>query len=140
VWQRLNEPDPMQGRREFNIASLHIIVAHPFAGTGLGTWPTVYPHYAIIDAGTFANQAHDDWAQFTAEGGIFFGLAIFSLFLWTILPALRSIWGIGVLAVFLHAAVDYPFSRPALGSWPILVIAMLAARGGSSVKKHTNAD
>jgi hypothetical protein len=34
----------------------------------------------------------------------------------------------GVIAVFLHAAVDYPFSRPALGSWTIVIIAMLAAR------------
>jgi hypothetical protein len=32
------------------------------------------------------------------------------------------------VAVFLQAIVDYPFSRPALGSWPVLIIAMLAAR------------
>jgi hypothetical protein len=37
------------------------------------------------------------------------------------------VWGLGVIAVFLHAVVDYPFSRPALGSWPILILAMLAA-------------
>jgi len=29
--------------------------------------------------------------------------------------------------VFLHAAVDYPFSRPAMGSWVMVTIAMLAA-------------
>lgn len=129
VWERLRQPDPMQTRREFNISSLHIIQAHPFAGTGLGTWPTVYPRYAIVDGGTYANQAHDDWLQFTCEGGIFFGLLVFSLFLWSLWPAFRSIWGIGVLAVFLHAWVDYPFSRPALGSWPFLILAMLAAQG-----------
>jgi len=28
--------------------------------------------------------------------------------------------------------VDYPFSRPALGSWPILILAMLAARQSAS--------
>lgn len=128
VWDRLRQPDPMQERREFNIASLHMVEAHPFTGTGLGTWPTVYPRYAIVDVGAFANQAHDDWAQFTAEGGIIFGLAVFSLFLWSLRPAFRSIWGLGVVAVFLHAFVDYPFSRPALGSWPILIVAMLAAR------------
>ena len=131
VWDRFRTPDPMQTRREFNIASARIIQSHPLTGTGLGTWPTVYPRYAILDGGTFANQAHDDWAQFTAEGGILFGLAIFSLFLWSIPPAIKSIWGLGVLAVFLHAFVDYPFSRPALGSWPILGIAMLAARNAA---------
>ena len=128
VADRLRMPDPMQGRRELDISSLHLIADHPFAGTGLGTWPTVYPRYAVIDIGVFANQAHDDWLQFTAEGGVPFGLVIFSLFLWSIRPAFRTVWGLGVISVFLHAAVDYPFSRPALGSWPILVIAMLAAR------------
>jgi hypothetical protein len=137
VWERLLEPDPMQGRRELNLASLEIIRTHPFTGTGLGTWPTVYPRYAVIDAGVFANQAHDDWLQFTAEGGIFFGLAIFSLFLWCVRPAFQSIWGLGVISVFLHACVDYPFSRPALGSWPILIVAMLAARQGRSGKPKT---
>jgi hypothetical protein len=118
----------MQVRREFDISSLHMVEAHPFAGTGLGTWPTVYPRYAIVDVGTFANQAHDDWMQFAAEGGLPFGLLVFSLFLWSLRPASRSIWGIGIIAVFLHAFVDYPFSRPALGSWPIVIVAMLAAR------------
>jgi membrane-bound metal-dependent hydrolase YbcI (DUF457 family) len=142
VWERLRQPDPMQTRREFNISSLHIIQAHPFVGTGLGTWPTVYPGYAIVDAGTFANQAHDDWLQFTSEGGIFFGLLVFSLFIWSLRPAFRSIWGIGVVAVFLHAWVDYPFSRPALGSWPFLILAMLAAqerhhaRSEAGVRNH----
>ena len=35
--------------------------SHPWFGIGLGTWPTVYPRYAIVDIGAFANQAHDDW-------------------------------------------------------------------------------
>ena len=32
------------------------------------------PHYAIVDIGAYANQAHNDWLQWTAEGGIPFGL------------------------------------------------------------------
>ena len=131
IWDRFWQPDPMRLRHEFNISSVHMIEAHPLTGTGLGTWPTVYPRYAIIDVGVFANQAHSDWLQFTAEGGVLFGLAAFSLFLWSLRPAFSSVWGIGVVAVFLHAFVDYPFSRPALGSWFILVIAMLAARNAT---------
>ena len=127
VWNRFWQPDPMQMRRELAVSSVHMIAAHPWFGVGLGTWPTVYPKYAIVDPGTFANQAHDDWLQFTAEGGIPFGVLLFTLFIWSLRPAFRSIWGIGVISVFLHAFVDYPFSRPALGSWPILILAMLAA-------------
>ncbi|HEX3742743.1 MAG TPA: O-antigen ligase family protein [Bryobacteraceae bacterium] len=133
VWDRIRMPDPMQGRREFNISSLRMIASNPLTGAGLGTWPTLYPRYAIVDVGTFANQAHDDWLQFAAEGGVPFALMLFSLFLWCLRPAVRTIWGLGVISVFLHAAVDYPFSRPALGCWPILVIAMLATAGRQSM-------
>jgi O-antigen ligase len=127
VWDRFWVPDPMALRREFAISSLHMISAHPWFGTGLGTWATVYPHYAIVDVGVFANRAHSDWLQWTAEGGIPLGLALLTLFVWCLRPAFRSVWGVGAIAVFLHAAVDYPFSRPALGSWVFVVIAMLAA-------------
>jgi O-antigen ligase len=132
VWDRFWAPDPMTLRREFALSSMEMIRDRPWTGSGLGTWATVYPRYAIVDKGTFANQAHNDWLQWTAEGGIPLGLAMATLFIWCIRPALASVWGLGVLAVFLHAFVDYPFSRPALGSWPILVIAMLAAKAGSS--------
>ena len=128
VWDRFLTPDPMAIRREFAVSSLHMIAAHPWSGVGLGAWATAYPRYAILDPGTFANQAHSDWLQWTAEGGIPFGLVLATLFCWCVAPAFRSVWGLGVIAVFLHAAVDYPFSRPAMGSWPILIIGMLAAR------------
>jgi len=117
----------MAGRREFAISSLHMIAARPWFGFGLGTWSTVYPQYAVIDLGdAFVNQAHSDWLQWGAEGGLPLLIAMASLFVWTVRPAFRSIWGLGVVAVFVHALVDYPFSRPALGAWPILVLAMLA--------------
>ena len=128
VRDRFLEPDPMSGRREFAISSLHMIAAHPWSGVGLGAWHTAYSGYAIQDFGTSANQAHSDWLQWAAEGGIPFGIVIATLFGWCVVPAFRSVWGLGVIAVFLHAAVDYPFSRPALGSWTIVIIGMLAAR------------
>jgi len=126
VWARVWAPDPLAIRRQLNLSSLHMIAAHPWFGTGLGTWPTVYPSYALIDVGAFANQAHNDWLQWTAEGGIPFGILLSTLFLWCLRPAFRTVWGLGVIAVFLHALVDYPFSRPALGAWPFLMLAMLS--------------
>ena len=138
VWNRFWQQDPMQMRREFAVSSTHMIAAHPWFGIGLGTWPTVYPRYAIADFGVFANQAHSDWLQWIAEGGIPLGLVMLTLFLWCLRPAFRSIWGIGAIAVFLHAALDYPFSRPALGSWPILIVAMLAT--WQSASHHRAAD
>jgi hypothetical protein len=65
--------------------------------------------------------------QWTAEGGLPAGIAMLSLTLWGIRPAIRSVWGIGVIAVLIHASFDYPFSRPAVGAWPILILSMAAA-------------
>jgi O-antigen ligase len=120
----------MAYRHELDISSLHMIAAHPWLGTGLGTWPVAYPKYAIVDAGTFANQAHCDWLQWAAEGGIPLAILLVVLFPWALRRSLSNIWGLGICAVLLHACVDYPFSRPALGSWFIVMLAMLAASDG----------
>ena len=115
------------GRLQFALSTLHMIAARPWIGWGLGCWPAVYPAFATFDPGAIVNQAHCDWLQWTAEGGLPVGLAMLALALWGIKPAIRSIWGIGVIAVLIHASFDYPFSRPALGAWPILILSMAAA-------------
>jgi O-antigen ligase len=127
VWDRFGQADPMAWRREFALSTTHMISSHPWFGTGLGTWATVYPRFALVDFGAFANRAHSDWLQWTAEGGLPLAVALLALFIWCLRPAFRSVWGIGVIAMFLHAAVDYPFSRPALGSWVCVLIGMMAA-------------
>ena len=114
------------GRVQFVVSTLHMIAVHPWVGWGLGCWPTVYPAFATFDPGPIVNQAHCDWLQWTAEGGLPVGLAMLCLATWGIWPAIRSIWGIGVLAVLIHALFDYPFSRPAVGAWPILILSMVA--------------
>jgi O-Antigen ligase len=114
------------GRIQFAVSTVHMIAAQPWIGWGLGCWPAVYPAFATFDPGAIVNQAHSDWLQWVAEGGLPVGLAMFSVALWGVRPAIRSIWGIGVLAVLIHALFDYPFSRPAVGAWPILILSMAA--------------
>jgi hypothetical protein len=126
LWSRLMVPDPMAIRRQLDQSSFRMIVDHPWIGFGLGTWPTAYPRYAVVDIGAIANQAHSDWLEWTTEGGVPFGILMFSIFVWCLGPAFRSVWGIGVIAVLIHAAFDYPFSRPAVGSWTFVLISMLA--------------
>jgi O-antigen ligase len=115
------------GRLQFAVSTLHMIAAHPWIGWGLGSWPAVYPAFATFDPGVLVNQAHSDWLQWTAEGGLPVGLAMLSFAVWSVKPAIRSVWGIGVIAVLIHAAFDYPFSRPAIGAWPILILSLAAA-------------
>jgi hypothetical protein len=114
------------GRIQFAVSTLHMISAHPWIGWGLGCWPAVYPAFATFDPGVIVNQAHSDWLQWIAEGGLPVGFAMVCLAIWGIRPAIRSIWGIGVLAVLIHALFDYPFSRPGVGAWPILILSMVA--------------
>jgi len=134
--QRFSTEPLSAGRLQFAISTLHMIAGHPWVGWGLGSWPSVYPAFATFDPGALVNQAHCDWLQWMAEGGLPVGIATLSLALWGVRPALRSIWGIGVIAVFVHAAFDYPFSRPAVGAWPILMLAMAATAQESD---HPNA-
>jgi O-antigen ligase len=125
VWERLNTSDPFAVRREFGSSTMRMIADRPWYGFGLGTWPMVYPAYAIIDTGMVANRAHDDWLEWTTDGGLPLGIAMAILFLWCLRPAFGSVWG-GVIAVLLHATVDYPFSRPALAAGIVMTITLLA--------------
>ena len=135
LWNRLNRADPFAGRREMLDSTLDMIRDRPWTGFGLGTWSTVYPAYARYDDGLFANHAHNDWAQWTAEGGFPFLALLLGVAVWSIRPALRSRWGIGVIAVFLHCLVDYPLQKPALAAFFFAVLAVLAC----SAKEAKNA-
>lgn len=127
---KFRSPDPYAGRREFSEASLKMVKARPLTGFGLGAWSTAYPGYAVFDDGLLINQAHDDWVQWPAEGGIpMLGLMLW-LAAWAVPRALRSGWGAGVVAVFIHSFVDYPFQRVSVS---LLMFFMLAAL--SSVSK-----
>jgi O-antigen ligase len=135
LWNRLNRADPFAGRREMLDSTLDMIRDRPWTGFGLGTWSTVYPAYARYDDGLFANHAHNDWAQWTAEGGFPFLALLLGIAVWSIRPALRSRWGIGAIAVFLHCMVDYPLQKPALAAFFFAVLAVLAC----SAKEAKNA-
>ncbi len=127
LWQRLRDADPFAIRRELVNSSMQMVRAKPWTGFGLGTWPHVYPAYALYDDGLFVNEAHNDWLQWAGEGGL---PLVAMMFIFTVLifrPAWRSIWGLGLLAVLAHCLVDYPMQRPQLaGLWFVLCGVLLA--------------
>ena len=136
---KLQQPDPYRGRREYVESSLRMIRDKPLAGVGMGNWSVAYPAYATFDEGWFANQAHNDWAQWAVEGGVPFALLMLSVAIWSFPRALRTGWGIGVEAVFLHCLVDYPIQRIAVAIVLFSLIAALAypdeRRGGSGERR-----
>jgi O-antigen ligase len=118
VWQRFRDADPFAGRREMVDSSIRMAREKPWTGFGLGTWPTVYPAYALYDDGTFVNEAHNDWLQWAVEGGLPLAATMLIFAVLIIRPAWRSIWGLGLMAVLVHCLVDYPMRRPQLaGLW-----------------------
>lgn len=132
VWHRLQEPHPYSLRANLLRSSMDMSRDRPLTGFGVGAWPSAYPAYARYDDGTYVNQAHNDWAQWAVEGGIPFLLAMAAMVAFLARPAFRSLWGLGLLAVFVHAFVDYPFEqRPALAAFFFALVGVLcAAREG----------
>lgn len=99
----------------------------PRTGFGLGAWPIACPRFALYDDGETVNQAHNDWAQWTTEGGIPFLATLLAMAIPAVRAAPRSLWGVGLLAVMAHACVDFPFQqRPALGACFFALLGALA--------------
>lgn len=147
IWDRFHESDPDLARREFVLSAIDMAKHRPLIGYGLGTFPEVYQQHAIKDFPFYANHAHNDWAEFAADGGVPFLLLIFIPFAAVVPTAIRHPWGLGLIAVMLHACVDYPFPRPAVSGWMFAMLGLLyMARtsdlrrpepAGSSSPKHS---
>ena len=134
--------DQLAVRRDINLSSLAMIRERPLTGWGLGAYVPVYRMFARYDDGTYVNRAHNDWLEWTAEGGIPFAALMLIVFVWTIRPAIASIWGIGVIALGVHALVDYPFARFGVCGWYFALVGMLAvtaagAKGGINQFRST---
>jgi O-antigen ligase len=114
---RLSAADPFEYRHEIARSTLAMIREHPWHGSGLGTFASAYPAHATFDAGRVVEHAHNDWLEFAAEGGWPYAALWILLALGMARAAIRSVWGIGVIAVCLHALVDYPFARLGIALW-----------------------
>ena len=130
LWKRLQEPNPYSLRMDLVRSSMSMVRDRPLTGFGLGTWPEAYPGYARFDDGSFVNQAHNDWVQWAVEGGLPFLALMLTIALWSVRPAVRSLWGVGILSVWVHAWMDYPFQqRPALAAFFFALLGTLAVSG-----------
>jgi hypothetical protein len=127
LFERLLTIDPLSDYRwPIMSSSLQLARAHLWMGTGLGTWPLAYPAYATFDIGVIVNQAHCDWLQWAGEGG----LPMLALMSWALLSVARraaaSVWGVGLVFVMVHAAIDYPFHQLPAFTVFIFLTAILA--------------
>ena len=130
TWKRFSEPDAYQGRREFTQSALRMAVERPLIGHGLGTFSLVYPKFATIDVPETVRFAHDDWAEFAADGGFLFAAFVFALFATAVPRMLRHPWSLGLVFVMVHAGFDYPFPRVAVAGWMFALLGALRAADG----------
>jgi O-antigen ligase len=131
LWNRFQDPDPLKGRREILAASLKMVRAKPYFGFGLGNYQNAYPKFATVDFGSIVNHAHNDWVEWAAEGGIPFSLLVLCIAAWSVPKAVKSLWGIGVLMVFVHSVVDFPLQDPVLELWLFVLLGVLAAENSA---------
>ena len=126
VWSRFQQQDPYAIRRELTIAAVDMAKQRPLTGFGLGTFPQVYPRYAIKDFPFYANHVNNDWAEFAADGGVPFLLLVLIPFAAAVPTAIRNPWGLGLIAIMLHACVDFPFPRTAVSAWMFALLGLLS--------------
>ena len=130
LWLRFHWGD--SARVRYARASVAMIHASPWQGVGLGCWPSAYPMYATVDDGFVANQAHSDWLQWAAEGGLPFAAAMAWLAGALSLRAIRAGWALGIPAVFGLALADYPFEKPAVALLLFTLAGALCAESGEA--------
>lgn len=66
--------DPTTGRGHFWSVTVDVIKAHPFVGSGLGSFSVIYPRYDTRNGLYRLEQAHNDYLQTLSDGGIIGGL------------------------------------------------------------------
>lgn len=104
-------------------STIQMALAHPLTGTGWGTFAGIYPAFrSPLENTTAGAFAHNDYLQFAAEGGVpalIILLAILLGIVWQLRRSIKlshestgfesSALLLGVLAIFIHAGLNFIF-------------------------------
>jgi O-antigen ligase len=107
--------------------SARIFLAHPVAGTGLGTLVVVYPRYETMYDGRLVDHAHNDYLEMLADTGILGGLCGFAFLFLLFRGAFRRLESeqshfslafhagalVACAGILLHSFVDFNLHIPA---------------------------
>lgn len=140
-WELLGERlqiDPLTDLRiPIMKSSVDMIQARPLTGFGLGAWDKAYPEFARFDNGLYTNQAHCDWLQWPAEGGIFLLVLMLGIGALAINVGREFPWSLGVTFVLIHGLLDYPMQQ--VPQFATLVFVVLALGVGARIGRQQNA-
>lgn len=119
--------------------SVEAIRDHGLAGSGVGTFPSIYPHYE--DPGTiertYVNHAHNDFMEVVLETGLPGAVLLLLFLIWWGSRAF-AIWRspnaaelaraacVASAAILLHSLVDYPLRTAAIAAVMAMALALMA--------------
>jgi len=118
------------------------IAAHPWKGTGLGTFPVAYTRFQTVHLTAFVDHAHNDYLEFTSELGLVGVALLFVPIVAVLAGTVRAFFqrtdgferalALGVsgsiLSPLLHSGSDFNLHIPANA----LVFSLLLALGFST--------
>lgn len=139
-----NQEDPTSGRLHFWSIALKIFADNPVIGAGHEAFAVAFTRYDSWNGVFRVEQAHNDYLQMLADGGIlaFACVLAFVLLLLkngaaalrrTKSPAMRSV-AVGALAgcigIMIHSLFDFPLRTPSNAFFVLLLAAILTAAAG----------
>jgi len=134
-----NAQDVSNGRTHFWNTALKIIADNPILGTGLDSFGISFTRYDTWNGTLRVEQAHNEYLQILADGGILALLCVLSFIVLLFWQSLRIIGkssdnfrrntAVGALAgcfgIIIHSFFDFPLRTPANGYF-FLLFAVLA--------------
>lgn len=122
-----------------------MIRANPVLGVGLGSFPTAYPAFTQSDGSLIVTQAHNDYLQALADGGIVGGLIALSFLLLLLRDIKRSVahrdpalatlalgFSGGIVALLVHSLFDFNLQLPSNALLFLILCALVSYIGERS--------
>jgi O-antigen ligase len=133
--KRFLDSEPFLYRDQMWASAIEMARDRLWTGHGMGSFEAVYPAYARFDTGERIHHAHNDWLEWTAEGGIHFSAAWAAFAAWLLPRVRRMPWMLGIFAVLAHALFDYPLAQYPILTWWVMLCSLavleVSARGTS---------
>jgi hypothetical protein len=108
--------------------SLQMFGARPLLGSGLDTWPEVYPAYHSYSTGQRpTSHAYDEPVEWLAEGGVLFIVPLALLAAACLRSGVDHPWALGPTGVLIYSLVSDPFREPAIFACLFLILATTPA-------------
>jgi O-antigen ligase len=116
-----------EDRGELSTYALSMWRDYPVFGSGLGSFPVVFPHYSAQATAVAYTHAHNDYLEFAAEVGVIGSALLGLMVVLSYAAALRAQYlrrdplmrglsfaaMMGILALMIHSAVDFSLQIPA---------------------------